>query len=365
MRKKILLLTSIYPPNSGGPAIFTSQFSQWLSDKQISTEVITYSSRRGRSKSVSYIQLKPFRIVALFKFVIKIIQKTDKHTLILANGVFIEALIACKIMRCSFIAKVPGDHVWELSRNRGWTTKDIEEFQNEKLNFVQFTFRKLHNFSLRHASHVIVPSNQLADLCRTWGVNPINISTVYNSINPKVFTHSNTRNKKYDLVTVCRLVPWKGLEELITVVSKLNLSLAIVGDGPLKKDLNLLSTSQSGRITFFGGVENIQIAEILNQSKVFILNSSYEATSYALIEAKMCGLPVLARETDGSSILVRDSIDGLIYSDKRALTLEKALLKIVNNEDWISDMGANARHDALVRFNQNINFNKIYEILVS
>ena len=148
-------------------------------------------------------------------------------------------------------------------------------------------------------------------------------------------------------------------------MSKLNLSLAIVGEGQLKEDLNLLSTSLSGRITFFGSVENIKVAEILNQSKVFILNSSYEATSYSLIEAKMCGLPVLARETDGSSILVRDSIDGLIYSDKRALTLEKALLKIVNNEDWISDMGANARQDALVMFNQNVNFNKIYEILVS
>jgi glycosyltransferase involved in cell wall biosynthesis len=193
----------------------------------------------------------------------------------------------------------------------------------------------------------------------------VKISTVYNSVNPEVFTQSNTRNKKYDLVTVCRLVPWKGLEELITVVSKLNLSLAIVGEGPLKEDLNSLSASQSGRITFFGNVENIQIAEILNQSKVFILNSSYEATSYALIEAKMCGLPVLARETDGSSILVRDSIDGLIYSGMGTLTLEKALLKIVNNEDWISDMGTNARQDALVRFNQNINFNKIYEIVVS
>jgi glycosyltransferase involved in cell wall biosynthesis len=295
----------------------------------------------------------------------RIIKKTDKHTLILANGVFIEALIACKIKRCNFIAKVPGDHVWELSRNRGWTTKNIEEFQNEKLNFVQFTFRKLHNLSLRYASHVIVPSNQLADLCRTWGVDSVKISTVYNSVNPEVFTQSNTRNKKYDLVTVCRLVPWKGLEELITVVSKLNLSLAIVGEGPLKEDLNSLSASQSGRITFFGNVENIQIAEILNQSKVFILNSSYEATSYALIEAKMCGLPVLARETDGSSILVRDSIDGLIYSGMGTLTLEKALLKIVNNEDWISDMGTNARQDALVRFNQNINFNKIYEIVVS
>ena len=78
----------------------------------------------------------------------------------------------------------------------------------------------------------------------------------------------------------------------------------------------------------------------------------------------MCGLPVLARETNGSTILVRDSVDGLIYSETRTISLEKVLSITINNESWISDLGANARQDALIRFNQDINFKKIYEILV-
>ena len=104
--------------------------------------------------------------------------------------------------------------------------------------------------------------------------------------------------------------------------------------------------------------------DLLSISKVFILNSDYEATSYALIEAKMCGLPVLARETNGSSILIRDSIDGVVYSEKMNLSLEKVLSKTFNNESLISDLGVNARQDALIRFNQDINFKKIYDILV-
>jgi len=361
---KILLLTSIYPPDSGGPAIFTSQFSKWLSEQQILTEIITYSSEIKSDRSISYINLNPFRIPAFIKFIIKIIQKTDKHTLILANGVFLETFIACVIKRCKFVAKVPGDHVWELSRNRGWTKKNIEEFQNEKLNVMQWVLRNLQSLSLSYAKHVIVPSNQLADLCQSWGVKSMNISVIYNSVNPKVFVKSDIKKKDYDLVTVCRLVPWKGIEELITAVSKMNFSLAVVGDGPLLENLKLLASSQNGRIIFFGNVENSHVVKILNQSKIFILNSDFEATSYALIEAKMCGLPVLARETNGSSILVRDSVDGVIYSDKGNQSLEKVLLKTKNDANWISGLGARARQDALIRFNQDINFKKIYDILV-
>jgi glycosyltransferase involved in cell wall biosynthesis len=361
---KILLLTSIYPPDSGGPAIFTSQFSKWLSDQQILTEVVTYSSQKKTNNSISYIHLSSFRILAFIRFIIRIIQKTDKQTLILANGVFLETFIACAIKRYKFVAKVPGDHVWELSRNRGWTTKNIEDFQNEKLNFIQFFLRNLQNLSLRYAKHVIVPSNQLADLCQSWGVKSFNISVVYNSVNPKQFSKSDVKNKNYDLVTVCRLVPWKGLDELITAVIRMDLSLAVVGSGPLLDNLKSLVSIQNGKIVFFGNVENNKVVNILNQSKVFILNSDFEATSYALIEAKMCGLPVLARETNGSSILIRDYIDGLIYSERRGLSLERALLKTFSDDSWISDSGSKARQDALIRFNQDINFKKIYEILV-
>lgn len=361
---KILLLTSIYPPASGGPAIFTSQFSKWLSEQQILTEVVTYSFQKNSDKSISYIHLSPFRILAFLRFIIRIIQKADKQTLILANGVFLETFIACAIKRYKFVAKVPGDHVWEISRNRGWTTKSIEDFQNERLNFIQFFLRNLQNLSLRRAKHVIVPSNQLANLCQSWGVESSKISLVYNSVNPRLFIKSDIENKVYDLITVCRLVPWKGLEELIGAVTKMNLSLAVVGTGPLLENLKLLASNQNGKVIFFGNVDNSQIVKILNQSKVFILNSDYEATSYALIEAKMCGLPVLARETNGSSILIRDSIDGLVYSEKRNLSIEKVLLKAFNNESWISDLGVNARQDALIRFNQDINFKKIFDILV-
>jgi len=362
---KILLLTCIYPPASGGPAIFTSQFSKWLSEQQILTEVVTYSSQKYSDNSISYINLNSFRILAFLRFIIKIIQKADKQTLILANGVFLETFIACGIKRCKFVAKVPGDHVWELSRNRGWTTKNIEDFQNERLNFIQSFFRNLQNLSLRRAKHVIVPSNQLADLCQSWGVKFSNISLVYNSVNPRLFIKSDIENKVYDLITVCRLVPWKGLEELISVVTKMNLSLAVVGTGPLLENLKLLASNRKGKVIFFGNVDNNQVVNILNQSKVFILNSDYEATSYALIEAKMCGLPALARETNGSSTLIRDSIDGVVYSEKKNLSLEKVLSKTFNNESLISNLGLNARRDALIRFNQDINFKKIYEILVN
>jgi hypothetical protein len=49
----------------------------------------------------------------------------------------------------------------------------------------------------------------------------------------------------------------------------------------------------------------------------------------------------------------------------RDLSLEKVLLKTINNVSWISNSGDSARQDALTRFNQDINFKKIYDILTS
>ena len=43
MARKILLITSVFPPNAGGPAIFTSRFSSWLDSQNIEHQVITYT----------------------------------------------------------------------------------------------------------------------------------------------------------------------------------------------------------------------------------------------------------------------------------------------------------------------------------
>jgi glycosyltransferase involved in cell wall biosynthesis len=142
----------------------------------------------------------------------------------------------------------------------------------------------------------------------------------------------------------------------------LDLTLAIVGEGPLLSELKRLSSNTS-KIKFLGKVDNRNIVDALNNSKIFVLNSDSEATSYAIIEAKMSGLPIVTRLNDGSSTLIRNNIDGLVFTDVGENNLENSITSLINNKQLAQKLGKESEKDARIRFNQNINFSKILNLM--
>lgn len=366
MASKILLITSIFPPQSGGPAIFTSRFSTWLNSQNIDHRVITYAeSISSKRQNLTEVSLNAHRLISFFKFMRSIQRNSDKNCAILANGAFIETYLACRIKRRKYSLKIPGDQLWELSTNRGWTNKNLDEFQYEKLNFVQKILRLLLNLSIRNAEHIIAPSDQLAKLTILWGAKEYKVTRINNCVDPLKFVNLNLRTKDFDVIVVSRLVQWKGLEEVIESCINLKLSLALVGTGPLDSKLKKLAVRSKTKIHFFGNIENHEVMRLLNTSKIFVQNSDYEATAYSLIEAKMCGLPVLARETDGSKIVVRKNIDGYLYSGYGLDALEQVLKNVISNEELMTKWGEESRSDALIRFNQDIAFPRILNLVSS
>lgn len=358
----MLLITSIYPPQIGGPAIFTSRFAAWLTDRGISNEVITYTQVYSLPRpNISEIPLGTIRIISFFRFIFTIIRKTKKNTLILANGAFVETFLACKLTRRRYVTKIPGDPVWEYARNSGVTKLSRQDFQATQLPFFLKSLRSIFNKSFKESTVVITPSLELLSFLHSWGIS--NTKLVFNSVDPTRFVSIVNPEKKFDLVSVTRLVQGKGLNELIEYSHKLNRSLLIVGDGPLMNDLKNTARSLSADVTFAGSTPNYEIPKILANSKVFVLNSESEATSYALIEAKLSGLPILARRNQGSITIVRDGIDGIIYSD--GLGLEYAIVKIFANPNLMQQFGEMGRQDALVRFNQEIIFSEIFHLIKS
>jgi glycosyltransferase involved in cell wall biosynthesis len=364
MNRNVLIITSIYPPQIGGPAIFASRFTSWLTSLSLSTQTLTYAEFYSKQKSsVTEVKLGRIRIYSFFNFISKIISKSNGNTVILANGAFLETYFACLLTRREYIVKIPGDPVWELSRNRKWTNLNRVDFQTEKLGIRITLLRFLYNKAFRKAKFVICPSEELVDFSINWGVNKNQIKLVYNCVNSTDFLNLTNNLKKYDLVTVSRLVNGKGLEELIECASTLNLKLAIVGDGPLMNELKSLATTCNSDVDFLGNVMNQRVSLILNDSKIFILNSESEATSYAIIEAKMCGLPIVARKNAGSLTMVRDRIDGLIYSAESGDKLIDSVVKMYSNQNLMKQFGDKGREDALKRFNEEINFRNILDLL--
>lgn len=366
MPESFLLITGIFPPDSGGPSKFAMEFGVWASQKNIEVTVQTYSDNQNLLANVEKIKVfRIFRSRSLPLRYVLMIKGVGGHvspsSSVLAVGAFLETYISSIIYRFSYTVKVPGDIVWERARNNNVTKLDIAEFQLEKLNFRYRVFRKLYSNSLKKARIVIVPSRGLYNLCIQWGVRRENLRLIYNSVELSESSAVPMGEYEFDLVTICRLAPWKGVDELIQYSAKRNLRLAVAGDGPDKSRLESLAKTLDANVTFMGDISSQSVNQLLSESRIFVLNSYYEGLPHALVEARVAGLISVGRAGTGSEEVINDDIDGYLIRPNRPLdvTLDLAIASVTKSNDFIQ----RARDDATFRFNKESNFNEISKII--
>jgi glycosyltransferase involved in cell wall biosynthesis len=278
---------------------------------------------------------------------------------IIANGCFIEIALLRSFFPFFYITKVPGDIVWERARNNGITALGIDEFQTQELSWKYKMFRYLFSLSLKRSAHIIVPSAHLQKLVISWGIPANKISLIHNSIDTEKFIPGEGIHQGIDVLTVSRLVPWKGLEQVIEVCASLGFSLGVVGDGPMRFSLESLSKKFHSKIEFFGDVGQEELVNLLQGARVFVLNSAFEATSYALIEAMSCGVVPISNDTTGSVEVINNEVNGILCGTSTGQTLETALKLLFSNSDLLSAMSKEARSSVQKDFNYTVNFEKI------
>ncbi len=367
MRKKLLIATGIYPPEAGGPAKFAEEFGNWLISEDFDVRLITYSDELPENDSSSRIPISrisrfdilPWRI-ARFVYRLGVLQKDCQGILVI--GAFIESYLASIIYSFPYIAKVPGDIVWERASNNKITELGIEKFQDQKLNFKYRLFRALFTRSLKRAEIVIVPSMGLYKLCLRWGVSESKLRLIYNSVDSTTLMVKKETKKVYNLITVCRLVSWKGVDELIKYAAIRNKRLLVVGDGPEKAHLEAMANSLQADVNFEGEVSHQRVLEFLSMSELFVLNSRYEGLPHALVEARVAGVLSVARAGTGSAEVINDDRDGFLVRPDRSLeeTLDIAMQMGPSSESMI----ALAREDSFKRFSKETNFPQILNLFL-
>jgi len=368
MRQRYCIISGIYPPDIGGPAKFSTTFANFLLSKKSSVRIISYTDSsttkilNGNLKTILVSRRLP-KIPRYLNLCLAILKSVINREHIIANGCFVEIALLRLFLPFKYVTKIPGDIVWERARNSGLTTLTIEEFQNTKLDIKYQIFRKLFVFSLKQSRMVIVPSSHLQSLAIDWGIPPHKISVIHNSINLDLFRPSDANKTEYDVLSVSRLVAWKGLEDVIRVCSDLKLTLAIIGDGPLKSQLQTLSEEVNCLATFFGDVNQETLVELYQKGKYFVLNSSFEATSYALLEAMACGLVPISKDSTGSNEIIQHKVSGMLCGPTTNFNLDTALQYLMSNPVESSRMSMNARSRVDQYFNIKNNFRLIKESL--
>jgi len=171
--------------------------------------------------------------------------------------------------------------------------------------------------------------------------------------------------------TVGRLVPVKNHRFLLHAFAKLceqcdSCWLAIVGDGPLEKDLKQISQDLGiGSRVFMMGLRT-DMPPILQAFDIFVLPSISEGMSNIILEAMSTALPVVATNVGGNPDIVQDGVNGRIVELGDIGGLSRILGELLEQKNSRKSLGEQARKMILTRFGLSVmvrNYEKLYRDL--
>ena len=171
-------------------------------------------------------------------------------------------------------------------------------------------------------------------------------------------------------ITIGRLVLWKGIDELISVVPAVSqkypdFKLVVVGDGPeyenLKKLCHDMGVEQ--KVVFTGRLNHEETLALLKRSDVFILNSHYEGLPHTVIEAMAYQCPVIATGLEGTIEVIEDGQNGITIEPGNTSQLSGKLLFILGNEAIKKEMVAEAYETVKSKFTWDSTLGQLEQIL--
>ena len=195
-------------------------------------------------------------------------------------------------------------------------------------------------------------------LCRRCPDSAPKIYRVYNGIDLESFPVPllPTTNSKPRILSVGRLVAFKGFEQLIDACAELtrrgiDFTCQIIGDGPLHDDLQkkIDMLNLSPRVNLLGSLSQETVLEKLRSADIFALASvtdrqgANDVFPTVIIEAMAAARPVVSTRLAGIPESVIHGETGLLVSPGDTSALSQALEQLIRNPELRARYGCAGR----------------------
>ncbi|MEP7292479.1 MAG: glycosyltransferase family 4 protein [Chloroflexota bacterium] len=337
---KIFIASGIFHPESGGPATYLHELLPQLMARGHEIRALTFSDQRHADLTYPYPLTRilrrtlPLRMLDYARAARPLLGWADvvyEHTL---------GLPLYGDQHAPRIVKIVGDLAWERAVRKGWIapSEDIDDFQNRGYSWRVNTDKQRRASEARSMKGVIVPSEYLKRMVVGWGVDAAKVQVIYNALPPTAITLEKTREEARKqlglpdvptVLTVGRLLPWKGVDHLIEALRLTpDIRLLVAGDGAILDALKAQAADLGDRVVFLGNVRREQMPLYMKAADYVALYSGYEGLSHTLLESLRVGTPVIASDKGGNPEVVQRGVNGLLvpYVDVEALAaaLEQA-----------------------------------------
>jgi glycosyltransferase involved in cell wall biosynthesis len=345
---KILIVTGIFPPDIGGPASYVPAMARALAERGHEIRVLTTSEPEHLNHDD---RVYPFPVTRLSRrlpisrrspwYVAQVRECARQAEVVYGNGIHLETALACRLAHRPLVMKIVGDEAWERATRKGWTQHNFDEFQQRRQKPRVECLKRVRSFYSCTANQLIVPSQYLKRVTTDWGVASDRIRVVYNAVEQsgvlpeasRAASPASSSPCTVRLLTVGRLVPWKGIDLLIGALTRVpQASLTVVGEGPCRSEWEDLAQRKGvgSRVDFRGPLSRAALAEIMADHDVFALASTYEGLPHVIVEALGAGLPVVATGVGGTPEVVQHNVNGLLVEPEET-SLAMALGQMVHD----------------------------------
>ncbi|MBI3819254.1 MAG: glycosyltransferase family 4 protein [Planctomycetes bacterium] len=370
---KILITTPIFPPDLGGPAVYVPSIGRWLVERGHDVKVVAFCEDPNPTGypfpviSIPRVSL-PLRYLKSFFAIFR--ECKDRDLVYVQEHLALLAILAAKLRGKPAVVRVMVDGTWEIAHRFGWTGLNIVDFQTKGRGWKVKLSRFLQRRWWTWASRIIPVSDFLKGIILSHGTDPRKVVRIYNAYNgPKVIevTKEQARERlglprdAKILLTICRLMIWKGVDGILRALAKLpeNYVLVVCGDGEERENWGRLARELGveARVQWAGNVPHAKVIEYIKSADVFILNSNYEGLSHTLLEVMYVGCPIVASNVCGNPELVADGVNGFTAGFNDVDAIVRAVREIASNPDLANAFSAKSR-ERMVEFDKEALFQR-------
>ncbi len=238
---------------------------------------------------------------------------------------------------------------------KSWLTRRILRNADAIIANSSFTAEEIRRFDLTLRPHIVTP-----------GVEPM----VYSPITMTTRQQVHIPEDSQVILSVCRLVPRKGIDRLIDALPSLpkSVRLVVVGDGLDRERLQRLSESVRDQVLFVPQATDEERNAWYHAADVFALpvreeKGDVEGFGIVYLEAAMAGLPVVAGKSGGAVEAVLDGMTGILVDPNDRSALVEALKRLIQEPALRKQYGEQGRARALRDFRWEDRWQEVRKIL--
>jgi glycosyltransferase involved in cell wall biosynthesis len=354
---KILILNYEFYPIGGGASSVAYEIARKYVHLKNQVDVLT----------MHYKGLPSFEVIdGIQVYRIKCIRKRKEicHThemvsFILSSLLFLRKFLRNKkydICHCHFLIPTGILAIW-IKKKYGLdyiiTThgSDVPGYNPDRF-IIQHKFTKpLLKKICKNAKKICSPSLFLSNLIKE-NIATFDIQHIPNGINLNSFKLNLNRPKENMILSTGRLLKRKGFHTLIKAVYDANLpfEVHIAGDGPFRNKLEKMAQGSSTRIVFHGWLDknSHKLYDLYERAKIYVLASSKENASIALLEAMAAKTVIISTAISGCPETIGNAGFLINYGDEKKL--RELLLRLIKKPELIHVYSERAYNRLLDKF---------------